>query len=66
MNKTYELTDEDIATLRRLSDAGCAVCVFLPHEMENSDPEQVNDAMCEAGWNQIYFDDEYANEGEMK
>jgi hypothetical protein len=52
----YTLTDEDIAALRRLRNAGCAVCVFLPHEMGDIDIEQVEDAMCEAGWNQIDFE----------
>lgn len=51
----YKLTEEDIAALRRLRNAGCAVCVFLPHEMGDIDIEQVEDAMCKAGWNQIDF-----------
>lgn len=58
----YELTPEDIAVLRGLRKVGCAVCVFLPHEMENSDPEQVEDAMCEGGWRQINFDNDYADD----
>lgn len=49
----YELTPEDAAVLRRLRLAGCAVCVFLPHELGDIDVEQVEDAMCEAGWRQI-------------
>lgn len=51
-----ELTTEDIAALRRLRDKGCAVCVFLPHEMPHTDPSDVEDAMCEGGWRQINFD----------
>ena len=47
---------EQIAVLRQLRDQGCAVCVFLPHEMPNSAPEEVEDAMCQAGWNRINFD----------
>lgn len=52
----YNLTDEDIAALRRLRDAGCAVCVFLPQEMPDSTQRNVEDAMCEGGWNQINYD----------
>ncbi len=55
---SYELTPEDITFLRGLRKAGCAVCVFLPHEIESSDPDSVEDAMAEAGWNQITFDGE--------
>lgn len=52
----FELTPEDAATLRGLRDAGCAVCVFMPDEMPHSDPQDVEDAMCEGGWRQINFD----------
>jgi hypothetical protein len=58
----YELTYEDVQCLRRLTAAGCAVCVFLPQEMVFADPERVNDAMAEAGHRQIDFD----NQGETK
>ena len=61
----YQLTKEDIAALRRLRDAGCAVCVFLPHEMGDIDIEQVEDAMCEAGWRQIDWEHSLL-EGESK
>jgi hypothetical protein len=66
MSETYQLTTEDIAALRRLRAAGCAVCVFMPHEMENSDPDQVEEDMCKSGWDRIYVDDSYASEGESK
>ena len=52
----YELTPEDLAVLRGLRKMGCAVCVFLPDEMPHSDPEDVENAMCEGGANQINFD----------
>jgi hypothetical protein len=52
---SYELTPEDVNYLRGLRAAGCAVCVFLPHEVEEADPEAIEDAMAEAGWNQINF-----------
>ena len=52
----YQLTKEDIAALRRLRDAGCAVCVFLPHEMGDTDTELVEDAMVIAGWGRIQYE----------
>ena len=55
---TYELTPEDATVLRGLRKAGFAVCVFQPHEIGNSDPDQIEDAMAEAGWHQINFDNE--------
>ena len=51
-----ELTPEDIAVLRGLRKAGCVVSVFLPHEIGESDPDEVETAMNEGGWNQINFD----------
>jgi hypothetical protein len=55
-NEMTELTEQDKEMLRGLRKAGCAVCVFLPHEMPHSDPSDVEDAMCEGGWRQINFD----------
>jgi len=55
---TYQLTPEDIAALKGLRKAGCAVCVFLPHEIGDIDPDNIEDAMAEAGWNQINFETE--------
>ena len=55
---TYQLTPEDIAAMKGLRKAGCAVCVFLPHEIGDVDPDNVEDAMAEAGWNQINFETE--------
>jgi hypothetical protein len=52
---TYQLTPEDITYLRGLRAVGCAVCVFLPHEVAEADSDDIEDAMAEAGWNQITF-----------
>lgn len=52
----HELTPEDVTTLRKLRAVGCAVTVFLPQELEDATPDDVEDAMCEAGWRQINFD----------
>lgn len=52
----FELTKEDIATLRRLRSQGCAVAVFVPDELTHSNTHRVEDAMIEAGWRQINFD----------
>ena len=51
----YQLTEADKAALRTMRNMGCAICVFLPQEMGDIDTEQVDDAMCEAGWAQIDF-----------
>ena len=52
----YVLTEEDKTVLRGLRKVGCAVCVFMPDEMPHSDPEDVEDAMCSAGWDKINYD----------
>lgn len=52
----FELTPEDLSVLKGLRKMGCAVCVFMPDEMPHSNPEDVEDAMCEGGWRQINFD----------
>jgi hypothetical protein len=50
------MTENQIKVLRQLRDEGYAVCVFTPDEMFNSSIEDVEDAMCEGGWNQINLD----------
>jgi hypothetical protein len=52
----YQLTPEDEEVLYNLRKVGCAVCVFLPDEMPQSEPDDVENAMCQAGWSQINFD----------
>jgi hypothetical protein len=48
-----ELTYEDKECLRQLRRNGCAVTVFLPHEMGEADPEAIEERMCVAGWTEI-------------
>lgn len=48
-----ELTEQDKECLRQLRKCGCAVTVFLPHEVGAADPEDVEERMCVAGWNEI-------------
>ena len=48
-----ELTDQDKEVLRQLRKNGCAVCVFLPHEIKAAEPDDVEEAMCVGGWNAI-------------
>ncbi len=53
----YQLSREDIVFLTRLREKGCAVCVFLPQEMELiADPDSIEIAMTSAGWDRIYFE----------
>ena len=49
----FELTLEDALYLRKMRDAGCAVTVFLPHEIGEGCADDVEDAMCVAGWSAI-------------
>ena len=48
-----DLTPEDCDFLQRLRDAGCAVTVFLPHEIGEGCTDHVEEAMCVAGWSAI-------------
>ena len=50
------MTEEQKQVVRAMRDEGYAVCIFTPEEMPHSNPEDVEDAMCVAGWNQINFD----------
>lgn len=50
------LNDDEVKVLRSLRERGFAVCVFTPDEVNHSDPCDVEDSMCQAGWNQINFD----------
>ena len=51
--KTFKLNDDQWELLRTLRAAGCAVSVFLPHEIGEADPGDVEERMCVAGWNEI-------------
>lgn len=48
-----ELTEQDKECLRQLRKNGCAVTVFLPHEIGDASPEEVEEKMCMAGWDEI-------------
>ena len=48
-----ELTEQDKECLRQLRENGCAVTVFLPHEIGDANPEDVEERMCIAGWDEI-------------
>ncbi len=48
-----ELTDQDKECLRQLRKNGCAVTVFLPHEIGDANPDDVEERMCMAGWDEI-------------
>ena len=48
-----KLMEEATKVIRKLRDAGCAVTVFTPDELEGADPSTVEDMMVERGWNAI-------------
>ena len=45
-----ELLDQSRPTLEALRSAGFAVTVFTPEELEDANPETVEDSMVERGW----------------
>jgi hypothetical protein len=47
------LSFEMIEMLRELRENGWVVCLFTPDEVAESDPEDIEYAMCEAGWSKI-------------
>ena len=47
---THEKAMEAIRSLR---DAGCAVTVFTPDELDGADPTAVEDMMVQRGWDAI-------------
>lgn len=50
---TFTYTDEIMAALMLLRDAGFAVCAFDPEELSGVGPDKVESRMCEAGWDLI-------------
>lgn len=52
------LSEEEITTVRGLRARGWAVCLFTPDEMGKATEEQVEDAMAEAGWLQIDWENQ--------
>lgn len=50
---TFIYTDEIMAALMLLRDAGFAVCAFDPEELSDVDSDAVESRMCEAGWDLI-------------
>lgn len=49
------LTPQDIQVLRSLEARGFAVAVFTPAELKGVDEEEVQEAMIQAGWEQITY-----------
>lgn len=60
------LSPEELSLLRSLHQRGWAVCLFAPWELDGAAPDRVCDAMAEAGWRQIEWEnvcDEMAEAG---
>ena len=51
--QAFKLNNDQWELLRTLRAAGCAVTVFLPHEINEANPRDVEDEMRAAGWNEI-------------
>ena len=45
-----ELLEEAYPTLEKLRDAGFAIAVFTPEELEDANPEDVEASMVDRGW----------------
>ena len=48
-----DLTDEVIEALTLLRDKGFAVAAFTPTEMRGADPDRIEDAMVQMGWDAV-------------
>lgn len=48
-----DLTEQDKECLRQLRKNGCAVTVFLPHEVGEADIDEIEERMCISGWDAI-------------
>lgn len=49
------MTPSQLEALRELHEAGYAVCIFTPDELDGASPRLVADIMCERGWEAIEF-----------
>jgi hypothetical protein len=48
-----DLTDEVVEALRLLRDKGFAVAAFTPTELRGADPDRIEDAMVQMGWDAV-------------
>ena len=48
-----ELTVEVVTALEFLRDQGFAVAAFTPSELRGADPDRIEDAMVQMGWDAI-------------
>ena len=53
---SHILTPEEIEVIRKIRGRNFAVCIFVPSEMPHSDPEHIEEVMCQAGWSKIMDD----------
>lgn len=49
----FNYTDEMMAALELLRKEGFAVCAFNPEELDGIAPEEIEDQMCQKGWDTI-------------
>lgn len=47
--------DEIDSLCARLTQLGCAICVFSPEELGGVPVDKVEEAMCSSGWDTIDF-----------
>jgi hypothetical protein len=49
----FNYTDEMMAAVEFLRKEGFAVCAFDPEELAGIAPDEIEDRMCQIGWNTI-------------
>jgi hypothetical protein len=49
----YDLTEEELTTLRAIRDKGFAVVIFTPEELQNVPPSKLEDDLIALGWDTI-------------
>ncbi len=50
---TESLTENELTMLRSITSRGFAAVIFEPAEIGDCDPQDIEDAMIEAGWRAI-------------
>ena len=53
VDNTESLTENELTMLRSITSRGFAVVVFEPREIGDCDPQDIENAMIEAGWRVI-------------
>jgi hypothetical protein len=50
MSKGETMHNEIREFVQKMRESGHAVCIFTPNELNNANIEEIEDVMCQAGW----------------